>query len=265
MSLSAIIPTRNEETFLKNCLKSVKFADEIIVIDSGSTDKTIEIAKEFGAKIVNEPWQGFRHVHNLAPKHASGDWLLYIDADERVSKKLRLQIQTTLKNPTASAYQIPRKNFFFGKPMKHGGWYPDHVTRLIHKDKLIDWVGELHEYPQIDGPTHTLSAPIYHLTHRGIAWSLQKTTSYTHQYATLLFKSDHPPVRVRNFFGAMAREFYFRAIKKSGWRDGFVGWLEIIYQTFNAFLIQVWLWEMQQSHTQTETYRRLDEKLSKKL
>lgn len=263
MKISAVIAVKNEEAFLENCLKSVAFCDEIVVLDSGSTDKTLEIAKKHKAKIIEYEWQGFRFAHNFGAEQASGDWLLYLDADERVSKKLRTQIQKVIKNPEAQAYQIPRKNFFLGQAMDHGGWYPDLVTRLIKKESLKEWVSELHEYPLIDGLIQQLNGDLYHLSHRSMEWKLHKSISYTKMYAQILKEANHPPVRVKNFFGAMIREFYARAIKQKGYKDGFVGWLEIIDQTFNAFLVQAQLWELQQNKSMTQQYKEIDNRISK--
>ena len=151
MKLTAIVPVKNEEQFIENCLRSVGFADEVLVLDSGSSDKTISIAKKMGARVVEYEWQGFRYAHDYGATLAKGEWLLYVDADERVSKKLAVQIQKVVDNPEHIAYQVNRRNFIFGKSMKHGGWYPDKVTRLMKKNGLVQWVGELHEYPHIDG------------------------------------------------------------------------------------------------------------------
>lgn len=263
--LSVIIPVKNEATFLPNCLKSVKFADEIIVLDSGSTDTSTNLAKAAGARVIKYTWKGFSYAHNLGARKAKGDWLLYLDADERISRKLRTEIQKQLNHPQESAYQIPRKNYIMGNFLHHGGWYPDLVTRLIKKSSLSSWIGNLHEYPQITGKTSQLNGEIYHLTHRGTRWMLEKTISYTHIQAQLLNTHGHPKVKVKNFFGAMWREFYFRAIKKSGWRDGLIGWLEIIYQTFNAFLIQMWLWEIQHLGDVDQEYQKIDQKISREL
>jgi len=265
MSLSAIIATKNEQQFLPNCLRSVSFADEIVIIDSGSTDKTLEIAHKHGAKIYKHEWKGFAPAHNFGAQKSRGDWLLYLDADERISSKLSQEIQSVLKNPQADAYQINRLNYIMGQPLHHGGWYPDPATRLIKKSALKLWVGDLHEYPEITGTTSHLSADLYHLTHRSLTWMMYKSISYTQLYAGLLYENHHPPVKVKNFLGAMTREFYYRAIKTSGWRDGFVGWLEIIYQTFNAFLIQVYLWQLQQHQTMDQQYHHLDQELSREL
>jgi len=265
MSLTVIIPAKNEETFISGALESVSFADEILVLDSGSTDSTATLAQKYGAKVIKYDWQGFAFAHNFGAQKAKGDWLLYLDCDERVSPKLKKEILSVLNDPKSDAYQLPRKNFIMGKWLKHGGWYPDYVTRLIKADALNQWVGDLHEYPLINGTTGQLSSPIYHLSHRGLAWMLHKSITYTRLNAQLLHEVGHPPVKVRNFFGAMAREFYFRAIRHSGWKDGFLGWLEIIYQTFNAFLIQVWLWQFQQTKTMKQTYHQLDQEIRHEL
>lgn len=263
--LTIIIPVKNEQDFLPTCLKSAQFADEILVLDSGSTDDSLKIAKKFGAKIHKYQWKGYKYSHELGAKKATGDWLFYLDADERISKNLRIQIEITLKNPKSNAYRMPRKNYLMGKFLRHGGWYPDTVTRLIKKDSLKQWIGELHEYPEVKGKIGKLSGEIYHLSHRGLKWMLLKTISYTQKNAQLRFEAGHPPVKVKNFFGAMIREFFYRAVKKSGWRDGLVGWLEIIYQTFNAFLIQVFIWELQQKKSWQKKYQKIDQKISKEI
>lgn len=262
-TLTVIIPTKNEASFLENCLRSVKFADEVLVLDSGSSDNTIDIAQQHGARVITYQWRGFRYAHTYGAQLASGNWLLYVDADERVSKKLASKITKLLTHPTESAYAVNRKNFIMGKSLEYGGWYPDQVTRLIKKEALVDWIGELHEYPKIEGQVGSINADLYHLTHRGIDWSLEKTRNYTRITAQILFDNNHPPVKVKNFFGAMGREFWYRAIKKQGWKDGLIGWIEILYQTFNAFIIQVQLWELQQHKSMTEIYQQLDEKIAK--
>jgi glycosyltransferase involved in cell wall biosynthesis len=231
-------------------------------VDSGSSDDTLKIAKSFGAKVINQPWQGFSHAHNIGAQKASGDWLFFIDADERISSELRESIISILTEPLHEAYQVSRKNFIMGKALDHGGWYPDLVTRLVKKESLISWVGELHEYPKVNGIIGKLTGDLYHLTHRDIDWMLNKTRAYTYITAQILYKNNHPQVKVRNFFGAMAREFYFRAIKQRGYKDGFIGWLEIFYQTFNAFLIQVQLWQLQQSKSLETKYQQIDKEIS---
>lgn len=259
-TISAIILTHNEEEFLLGCLKSLNWVDEIVVVDAGSEDKTLSIAKKAEAKIVNSPWEGFPKQRNRGANEAKEEWLLYVDADERVSDKLRSEIKGLLKAEKIphKSYKIPHKNYILGKWLRFGGWYPEYQHRLIKKNCLIHWVGELHEHPQIKGTTGFLKADLIHLTHRGMQWMLEKTIRYTKMEAKLRLEADHPKVSVKHLFSAPARELWFRAVRKSGWRDGVIGWIEILYQAFNQFLIMAWLWEMQQEKSMKEKYADLD-------
>ena len=124
--ISAIVLTRNEEDFLPGCLQSLRWVDEIVVVDAGSLDATLTIADAIHAKVIKAPWEGFPKQRNLGAKHASGDWLLYVDADERVSKELREEINKGIEKNTLShaSYKIPHKNIILGQWLKYGGWYP---------------------------------------------------------------------------------------------------------------------------------------------
>lgn len=259
--LSAIVLTFNEEEFLPGCLKSLNWVDEIVVIDAGSKDLTLQIAEEFKAKIIKNSWEGFPQQRNISAKHATGEWLLYVDADERVSNKLRQEIQNLLKKNKLlnNSYKIPHKNYILGKWLRFGGWYPEHQHRLIKKSAFNKWRGELHEHPDVDGSVGALEGDLIHLTHRGMQWMLEKSIKYTKLEAELRLKAGHPQVKAHHFFTAAAREFWYRCIIKSGWRDGVEGWLEIFYQAFNHFLIMAWLWEMQRNKSMQQIYKKLDE------
>lgn len=245
--LSVIIPTKNEEEMIRDCLKSVRWADEIIVIDDFSKDKTVEIAKKFGAKIFLHRWRGFSEQKNYGFKKATGNWILFLDADDRVTPELREEILQEIKKPKPpfSGYDIPRLNNILGKDLYFGGWYPDYQRRLVKRDKFKEWKGKLHEQMLVDGQTGKLKSNIYHLTHRGLSWMLEKSIIYTRYEAEELLKSGHPRMVWWRFFRPMVQEFFYRLIRKSGWRDGMIGWIEAIYQSFNKFLIYARLWEMQ--------------------
>ncbi|MGH8711465.1 MAG: glycosyltransferase family 2 protein, partial [Burkholderiales bacterium] len=132
MSLSVIIITKNEEQNMRGCLESVSWADEIIVVDSGSTDGTVGICKEFGAKVLVTDWPGFGPQKNRSLDLATGDWVLSLDADERVPAELRSEIQSIIANPGVHvAFRIPRSSSYCGRVMRHSGWWPDYVTRLF--------------------------------------------------------------------------------------------------------------------------------------
>ncbi|OGY21365.1 MAG: hypothetical protein A3F04_01190 [Candidatus Chisholmbacteria bacterium RIFCSPHIGHO2_12_FULL_49_9] len=266
-AISAIFLTLNEEGFLPGCLQSLSWTDEIVVVDAGSTDRTLEIAKTKGAKIIRTPWQGFPKQRDVGAKEAKGEWIFYVDADERVSKELREEIQALLKQKESlyRSYRIPHKNMILGRWLRYGGWYPDDQHRLIEKQAFKGWAGELHEHPNVEGSVGTLKGELLHFTHRGILWMLEKTIRYTQLEAELRLKEEHPMVKIRHLLTAPFRELWFRGVKESGWRDGIRGWIEILYQAFNQFLIMVWLWEMQQEKTMKKTYQDLDREISDEL
>ncbi|SNS91267.1 Glycosyltransferase involved in cell wall bisynthesis [Granulicella rosea] len=186
--LSVAIITLNEEENLGRTLASVSFADEIIVIDSNSTDRTVEIAESFGAKVFQEPWQGFAAQKNSAIAKCSGVWVLSLDADEELSPELRTQIRTLLpSNPPADAYFLKRRNLFLGRWIKHGGYYPDPKLRLFRRaaanftssPKFQD--RPVHETISFDGSSATLD---YDLIHHAYP-TLENYLEHMDRYSTL--------------------------------------------------------------------------------
>ena len=147
--------------------------------------------------------------------------------------------------------------------MRFGGWWPDYVTRLVQKNKTSGWKDELHEVLEVNGKKEALKGVLYHLSHRGITWILNKSINYTQTEARLRFENGHPPVVWWRLFRVMLTEFWYRLIAKSGWRDGIVGWIEAIYQTFNMFIIYIRLWEMQKGKTMEQIYQDLDKQIVK--
>jgi glycosyltransferase involved in cell wall biosynthesis len=132
-NLSVIIITKNEEANIRACIESVAWADEIIVVDSGSSDATVEICRELGAQVYVHDWPGFGMQKNRALGYATKDWVFSIDADERVTSELRAEIQSALQGAQAVGYEIPRLSSFCGRYMHHSGWYPDYVLRLFRR------------------------------------------------------------------------------------------------------------------------------------
>jgi len=254
--ISVIILTKNEEPVVKDCLESVKWADEIVVVDHGSTDKTLEIVKKFGVKkIVRAPENSnFSDRRNSGAEEASGEWLLYVDADEKTTPDLREEILEVIQrynNATMKqsfpAYAIPRKNIRLTKILYHGGWWPDYVLRLMKKDRLIGWEGELHEQPKISGEVGKLKEAFVHFSHRGsFEHKLQNTINWSKIEAQKMYEADHPPMNTLRFLSAMGREFYKRMVKYQAWRDGTEGIVEAFYQVFSVFISYARLWEMQQ-------------------
>ena len=161
--LSIVIITKNEEKFISDAVNSSIFADEVLVLDSESTDKTCNIAKEIGARVEQQSWLGFGAQKNKAVELADNDWVFVLDADERITPELRDEIIFTLKNPQFDGYRIARLNNFFGKNIRHCGLYPDYSIRLFNRQKGKFNDVPVHESVQIQGNTDKLKNHMLHL------------------------------------------------------------------------------------------------------
>jgi len=243
--LSAIIITRNEEDQIKECIKNISFADEIIVIDNGSTDQTREIAKSFKASVYTISLLDFGYLRNVGKEKAKGEWLFYIDADERVTPELKKEILDVVKKSSTDACLIIRNNFFFGKPWPHS----DKMTRLMKKSALIGWQGALHETPMVSGIIQKLHNPLLHYTHNDIPSMLNKTNEWSEIEAQLRYKNNHPPMTVLRFFRIMSTAFWGSYVTNDGWKAGTVGLIESMYQVFSSFVTYAKLWEKQNKHS----------------
>ena len=161
--LSIVIITKNEEKFIFDALKSAIFADEVVILDSGSEDQTCNIAKKIGARVEQQAWLGFGAQKNKAVELADNDWVFVLDADERITPELRDEIISTLKNPQFNGYRIARLNNFFGKNIRHCGLYPDYSIRLFNRQKGKFNDVPVHESVQIQGNTDKLKNHMLHL------------------------------------------------------------------------------------------------------
>ena len=161
--LSIVIITKNEEKFIFDALKSAIFADEVVILDSGSEDQTCNIAKKIGARVEQQAWLGFGAQKNKAVELADNDWVFVLDADERITPELRDEIISTLKNPKFDGYRIARLNNFFGKNIRHCGLYPDYSIRLFNRQKGKFNDVPVHESVQIQGNTDKLKNHMLHL------------------------------------------------------------------------------------------------------
>jgi glycosyltransferase involved in cell wall biosynthesis len=264
MKISLLILTYNNEDFIENCLKSVfGWAEEIIVIDAGSRDKTLAICRQYKARVYFHDWPGFSAQRDYAAKKAKNHWLFYLDADERIRRSLKKEIDKLEPGEEPAAFSVKRENYILGKLLKKGGWYPDRQIRLINKKKLLNWQGKLHEHPQVKGQVRKLNGSLIHLTHRGVNWCLKKTIEYTDHEALLRFQANHPQVKWWHFLTATFREFWYRGIIKGGLFEGLEGFMAVFYQVFNVFIIYFKLWELQQKKPMKEIYKAIDESLFK--
>ena len=176
--LSVVIITKNEERFIKDAIKSAQFADEILVLDSGSTDDTCRIAKELGARIKNQDWLGFGPQKNKAVELAKNDWVFVLDSDERISPKLQDEILLTLINPQSDGYHAARLNNFFGKNIKTCGLYPDYSIRLFNRTKGRFNNVAVHESVQINGKVAKLKNHMIHLAYESVDEFIVKQKRY---------------------------------------------------------------------------------------
>ena len=258
--ISAVIITKNEEKLLENCLESLYWVDEIIVVDSESTDNTVNISKKYTDKVYVQKWLGFSEQKNFANKKVSksSKYILSIDADERCTPELIKEITTIInKNPKYDIYEIPRKNILLGKELKYGGWYQDFQKRLFRNNSKYRWKGDIHE--TIDAQQiGKLKNGFIHLTHRSIDTMLSKTIQYSQYEAEKRLKQKYRKVNLFVIFKEMALEFGYRCIYKRGYKDGMEGWIEIIYQTFSKFITYARLWQLQQNPSIEDKYRATD-------
>jgi glycosyltransferase involved in cell wall biosynthesis len=186
--VSAAIITKNEQDNLPACLQSLFFADDIVVVDSGSTDRTTEIAKEFGCRVFVEDWKGYGPQKNSALNKCRHEWALIIDADERIPDETRQGIINVLKSPAADAYSFPRKNYLHNKWIKHCGWWPDDSIRLVRKDKGT-FVNLTHEKWQTKGIVKRLDVPIEHYVFKSYSDMVKIMQSRSTHMAAELYNS----------------------------------------------------------------------------
>jgi len=239
---SVIIIAKNEAARIATCIEHVRFAQEIIVVDNGSTDKTVAIAKKAGAIVIEKPGVTFSALRDAGAKAATSDWLLYIDADEIVTPVLEKEILEKM-NGSASAYFITRINYYLG----HRWPTKDKMVRLIKKSSLESWEGTLHEHANIKGTIETLSSSLEHRTHRTIEEMVEKTNEWSEIEANLRLSAGHPKMSWWRFVRVMMTAFTDSFIRQGGWRAGAVGWVESIYQAFSMFITYAKLWEKQET------------------
>jgi len=235
LNLSVTIITLNVEQSLSKCLQSVAFADEIIVVDSGSEDKTCDIAQEFGACVLHQDWLGYGAQKQFAVEQAKHDWVLCLDADEWVSEELRDSIKSTLQNPQYKAYQFPRCNRFLGRWLRHGEGYPDYNLRLYHRRYAAWTLDPVHEHVKTESEVGRLNGDLMHESEEGLERYLQKQNRYTSLQAQALFEQGKGFSLVNMLFSPVFRFIKFYLIR-SGWRDGIPGLIHISIGCFNTFI-----------------------------
>lgn len=260
--LSVVLITKNEENRIGVCLESVKWADEIIVVDNGSTDDTLKIAKKYTNKIFKANLQDFTALRNLGFENTNGEWVMNVDADERVLEPLKKEIRDLIQSSDFSAYAISRKNIIFGTEVRYGPFWPDWVIRLIKKSDFEGWAGKIHEYPKFEGKLGYSKNSLLHLTHRDIDQTVLKSLEWSKIDAKLRLEADHPRMSGWRFLRIFMSEIFNQGILRKGFFNGTVGTIDAIVQAFSLFITYVRLWEMQQFKPLDKIYDDIDKKLS---
>ena len=244
--LSVVIITYNEDKNLRDCLASIyDLANEIVVVDSGSTDQTQAIAREFGAVIqLTEDWLGFGVQKNRAVNVAKNDWILSIDADERVTPELALEISKLLQaQPNYQSYEIPRKSWYCGRFIMHSGWYPDYVLRLFNRQNAKFSLDLVHERVLPSGAVGKLISPLLHYSFQSFSHVLAKMDRYSSASAEQLYllgKKSNLPKAVGHGLWAFVRTYFLRA----GFLDGPQGFALAVSNAEGTYYRYLKLWLM---------------------
>ena len=245
-TLSVVVITLNEEENLRDCLESVRWADEIVVVDAESSDQTVRIARQNRARVFVRPWQGFGAQKNFGMDQVLSEWILILDADERVSAELRREIQELLKrglNQAVCAYRVPRRNFYYGRWVRWGGVYPDYQVRLVRKGKGRYNNVRIHENLIVDGSVGTLDGHLDHYTERQIADHFKRFGLYT-TYAATQLRESRQVVRWYDFLGRSLVTMFKTYVVKQGVRDGTHGLIISVLASMYTFVKYAKLWEL---------------------
>lgn len=246
VSISVVVITFNEEANLPRTLESVKWADEIIVVDSGSTDRTAEIAKGYGAKVWVESWKGFAAQKNSAIDKATCDWVLSIDADEVVTSDLRDAIQHGLRLPdnNLNGYWVPRMNYIFGRWMRHGGFWPDRKLRLFRRGKGRLEPRPVHETIQVDGPVGYLPEPLFHEAYPTLTGYIEHMNRYSSLGAEVASAKGRSGFSVLNIVLRPIFTFAYNYFLRFGLLDGREGLLLHLYHATYVSWKYAKAWEL---------------------
>jgi glycosyltransferase involved in cell wall biosynthesis len=233
--LSAVLIVRDEARDLPDCLASLAFCDEIVVVDSGSDDATVAIANAAGARVaVTADFPGFGAQKQRALDLARGDWVLSIDADERIPPALAAEIVAEIAAPRAVGYRIDRRNRFLGRVQRHGGWAPDRVLRLVRRDHARFTADLVHERLVVDGPIADLAAPMDHLSYRDIDEVLDKQRRYALAAAAMRRRAGHRGGLTVAILHAVWSFFRYWGLKR-GFLDGAVGFVAAAARAQESF------------------------------
>jgi glycosyltransferase involved in cell wall biosynthesis len=249
--LTVTIITLNESANIEAALQSVAWADEILVVDSHSSDDTVARARAYTGRVIVRDWPGFIAQKNFAAAEARNDWILSLDADERVTPALAGEIRTLLAHdPPCAGYRVPRLSYYLGRWIRSTDWYPDYQLRLYDR-RRAQWEGRyVHESVRASGPVGQLSADLLHLTYRDVSHHLQTIDRYTTLAARQMFE-DGRRASPRHFLLNPAAAFLRNYLARGGFRDGRAGLVVSLLNSYYVLLKFVKLWELCSPSTST--------------
>lgn len=239
--LSVAILARDNEDQIADCLNSLSWADErIVMLDTRSRDHTAAIAASLGARVVTHPFTDFAAQREFGLTLPACEWLFYVDSDERGTPALGEEIRRVTAEGTAVGWWVPRRNLIWGREIRHGGWYPDHQLRLLQIGRAhYDPEREVHEVVTLDGPEGHLREPLWHHNYRTVGQFLAKQRQYVAYEAAILYKRGVRP-RARTFIAQPLREFWRRYVRLEGYKDGLHGLaLCLLVAYYYGFIVTV--------------------------
>lgn len=263
VNLTAIIIAKNEEKMLVNCLETLNWCEQIIVVDNGSIDATADLAEKNHAQVISFEHKSFAKLREQPLKEVKTDWIMYIDPDERITPSLAGEIAVKIETKQSLVFALKRTNIFYGKEFNYGGWNNEIIARIFHKSVLKGWQGEIHESAIYSGIPEILKIPLIHLSHRNTRDGLLKTIDWTAQEAKLLNKSKKEPVTFFTILRKSVMEFLRRAILAKGYKDGLEGLIESLIQAMNKMLIYIQIWEMQKKPSLDDIYQKKEIEIAK--
>jgi len=245
-TISAIVVCFNEEERIRDCLESLRWCDEIVVVDAFSTDRTPEICRAYTDRLIQREWAGYRDQKAFAHSQATKEWVFLVDSDERVTPELRNEVQTALAqdNGNYAGYAVPRLVHYLDRWWRRGGWYPDYDVRLFRRERAT-WAGsEPHEKILVDGAVRRLRYPLHHYSYRNIEDHLQRINRFT-SISSRELKNQSGRWRLSDALLRPAARFFRSYVLKRGFMEGFAGFYVAVTAAVYVFLKYAKLWELE--------------------
>lgn len=260
-NLTALVIAKNEEKMLQACLETLSFCEKIIILDTGSNDRTVNIAENYNCQVVSFVHESFAKLREKAQSLVQTDWLFYVDADERVTPGLAKEVLLHIEKNDCQIMTIRRQNICYGSKLNFGNWQNDLVTRVFKNTNLKGWRGEIHESPIYEGQEVQLKHELIHLTHRSTEDNLRKSADWTIKEARALELATVKKITLPLILRKGIMEFYRRAFKYRGYKDGMPGLIEALVQAINRMIVYIQVWELQQKPSIETRYEKIDQEI----